>query len=189
MSVDFAALRETMVDSQVRTQDVTDPSLIEAICATPRETLVPEGKPWLAYADVEIEYAPGRWMLRPRDAAKLLQSLAPKAGERALAVSAPYAAAVLKNMGLDVTRLDGPDLRAVSGNWDLIVCEGAVSETPGEWISALAVGGRLGVVVRNGLVGRATIYSRSEQSLGSRTVFDATPPVLAGFEPARSFTF
>ena len=58
--------------------------------------------------------------------AKLLQGLRPRAGERALAIAAPYAAAVLEHMGLAVTRMDGPDLKAVTGTWPLIVCEGGV---------------------------------------------------------------
>ena len=52
------------------------------------------------------------------------------AGERALAIAAPYAAAVLEAMGLSVTRLDGADLTKVAGPFDVIVCEGAVSATP-----------------------------------------------------------
>ncbi|HEY1415678.1 MAG TPA: protein-L-isoaspartate O-methyltransferase, partial [Caulobacteraceae bacterium] len=64
MSVDFRALRETMVDSQVRTQDVTDFALIDALRAFPRESVTPPDRIWLAYADAEVEYAPGRWMLR-----------------------------------------------------------------------------------------------------------------------------
>jgi protein-L-isoaspartate(D-aspartate) O-methyltransferase len=187
MSVDFRALRETMVDSQVRTQDVTDLALIAALRAFQRESLAPKGKSWLAYADAEVEYAPGRWMLRPRDVAKLLQALRPRPGERALALSAPYAGAILEKLGLSVSQLDCA--QPVKGAWDLIVCEGAVSAAPDVWKEALAMGGRLGVVERDGPVGHAMLYVRTEQSIGSRSLFDSTPPVLAGFEPRRSFVF
>ena len=189
MSADFAAAREIMVDSQVRTQDVTDLAIIDAMRAFPREALAPAGKTWLAYADSEIEYAPGRWMLRPRDVAKLLQALRPRAYEKALAIAAPYAAEILASIGLDVARLEGGDLRDVAGSWDVIVCEGAVAKAPASWVSALATGGRLGVVERDGPIGRATLYIRTEEAIGVRPVFDCTPPVLAGFEPARGFTF
>src|SRR5271168_3714729 len=160
MSADFAAERTIMVDSQVRPQDVTDLAIQDAMRSVPREAVVPPGKAWLAYADAEVEYAPGRWLLRPRDVAKLLQGLRPKAGERALAIAAPYAAAVMTQMGLSVTRLDGPDLKMVAGEWPLIVCEGAVSEVPGSWSAALAPGGRLGVVRRAGPTGQALICLR-----------------------------
>jgi len=187
LSADLAAERETMVDSQIRTQDVTDLALIDAMRAFPRETLVPAGKSWLAYADTEVEYAPGRWMLRPRDVAKLLQAVKPRPSESALAIAAPYAAEILALVGLAVTRKFGDDLTDVSGTWDVIVCEGAVAKAPAAWISALAPSGRLGVVERDGPVGRAMIYLRTEHSVGARPAFDCTPPVLAGFEPVRGF--
>jgi protein-L-isoaspartate(D-aspartate) O-methyltransferase len=189
MSADFTAERTIMVDSQVRTQDVTDLALIDAMRAVPREALVPAGKIYQAYADAEVAYAPGRWMLRPRDVGKLLQALKPRAGERALAISAPYAAAVLTTMGLSVTRRDAADPAPIEGLYDLIVCEGAVAKAPAAWRDALAPEGRLGVVERDGPVGRATLYLRAGETVGARTLFDSTPPVLAGFEPKRAFVF
>ena len=187
MSVDSKVLRETMVDSQVRTQDVTDLALIEALRAFPRESVTPSDKSWLAYADIEVEYAPGRWMLRPRDVAKLLEALRPRPGEEALALSAPYAGGILKRLRLAVTDQDATD--SIRGAWDIIVCEGAVTTAPAAWMDALKVGGRLGVVEREGPVGRAMLYVRTEHSVGSRSLFDSTPPVLAGFEPLRRFVF
>jgi protein-L-isoaspartate(D-aspartate) O-methyltransferase len=189
MSADFAAERQIMVDSQVRPSDVTDLAIQDAMRAVPRETLTPSGKAYLAYADAEVEYAPGRWLLRPRDVGKLLQGLRPRAGETALAIAAPYAAAVMRAMGVSVTQLDGADLTAASGEWPLIVCEGAVSRVPDSWIAAIAPGGRLGAVRRTGQVGQALIFLRSEAGVGSRPLFDCTPPVMAGFEPERGFVF
>jgi protein-L-isoaspartate(D-aspartate) O-methyltransferase len=189
MSADFTTERQIMVDSQVRPSDVTDLTIQDAMRAVPREALMPAGKAWLAYADAEVEYVPGRWMLRPRDVAKLLQGLRPKPGERALAIAAPYAAAVMRAMGLEVAQHDGPDLKSVSGDWPLIVCEGAVAKVPESWTAALALGGRLGVVRRDGPSGQAMIFLRSESGVGSRPLFDCTPPILAGFEPERGFVF
>jgi protein-L-isoaspartate(D-aspartate) O-methyltransferase len=190
MTFDFTAARQIMVDSQVRTSDVTDLTIQSALRAVPRERFCPAGKAYLAYADAEVGYAPGRWLLRPRDLAKLLQAIAPTAGERALAIAAPYAAAVLTKMGLEVTALEGGDLKtAPQGPFDVILCEGAVSSVPASWLSALADGGRLGVIVRNGPVGKATLHTRAGAELGRREVFDATPPVLAGFEAETRFAF
>ncbi len=185
MTPDFARTREIMVDSQVRTQDVTDAAIIDAMWAFPRESLTPDDRLWEAYADAEIAYAPGRWMLRPRDVAKLLQALRPRPGETALALSAPYAAAILGRLGLGVREQDASE--AVAGDYDLIVCEGAVSTAPRSWKAALRPGGRLAVVERTGPVGRAMLYVRTGDTWGSRSLFDSTPPVLAGFEPQRSF--
>ena len=185
---DPAAARLNMVESQVRTADVTDVRLHDAMRAIPREALLPPAKAYLAYADIEAEYAPGRYLLKPRDVAKLLQALRPMPGERALAIAAPYAAEVLERLGLSVTRLDEADLaQPAGGPFDLIVCEGAVGRAPGAWTAALALKGRLGVVERDGPVGRACVYIRAEDGVGRREVFDATPPVMPGFAAQHGF--
>ena len=190
MSSDYTAARLNMVESQIRTADVTDLPLQDALRVVAREDLVPAGKGYLAYADADVEYAPGRWLLRPRDVGKLLQHLRPREGDRALAIAAPYAAAVLEKMGLSVTRLEGDDLTAVpDAGYDVIVCEGAVPRAPASWAQALAVGGRLGVVEREGPVGRAVIYVRADDGVGRRAVFDSTPPLLAGFAVEPGFAF
>ena len=190
MAADLAAARLNMVESQVRTADVTDVRIHDAMRALDRETFVPLGRAYQAYADATVEYAPGRFLLRPRDVAKLLQDAKPRAGERALAIAAPYAAAVLETMGLTVERLDEGDLKAPpAGGYDLIVVEGAVSQAPEAWRRALAEGGRLAVIERNGPVGKAVLYVQAEDGLGRRVLFDATPPVLAGFEAEEGFAF
>jgi protein-L-isoaspartate(D-aspartate) O-methyltransferase len=189
MPADASAERSIMVDSQVRPNDVPDLAIQDAMRALPREALLPPEKRFLAYADAQVEYAPGRWVLSPREVAKLLHALRPRAGERALAIAAPYAAAVLEAIGLVVSRLDGADLTTVSGTWPIIVCEGAVTRAPPSWLAALAPEGRLAVVERNGPSGCAMLYSRSEQSVGARALFDCTAPLMAGFAQAPSFVF
>ncbi len=167
----------------------TDLAVQDAMASVDRAALVPADHRYRAYADAEVPYASGRWLLRPRDMAKLLQALAPKTAERALAFAAPYGAALLGAMGLSVTRLDGEDLQAVAGGpFDVIVCEGAVAKAPTAWLAALADGGRLGVIERDGPMGRARLYLRSGDHTGARTLFDAAPPIMAGFEAPRVFS-
>lgn len=183
---DFAAARLNMVESQVRTQDVTDVRIHDAMRLLDRETFMPADKSHLAYADIEVEYAPGRWLLKPRDVAKLLQAVRPMPGERALAIGAPYAAGLLAAMGLAVTRAEaGDDLP--EGMWDVIVCEGAVARAPDAWLARLATDGRLGVVERDGPVGKACLYQRAPDAVGRRDLFDCFAPVLAGFEARHGF--
>lgn len=187
MSFDFAAARTNMVDSQVRPSDVTDPRIHHAMRTLAREDFLPAEKRHLAYADVQVEYAPGRFLLKPRDAAKLLQALEPRDGERALAIAAPYLAAALEAMGVTVTRQDEGDFKVPAGEgYDLIVCESAVARAPAAWLSALAPGGRLGVVERNG-VARAMVYNHG--AAAGRPAFDAAQGFLAGFEPQHGFAF
>jgi len=197
MSTDFAAQRATMVESQVRVADVTDYAIQDAMRLVARETLLAPERAYLAYADVELEYAPGRWLLKPRDVAKLLQAVRPRPGERALAIAAPYAAAVMAAMGLQVSRLDDADLTQLGAaptdvpgaGYDVVVCEGAVTHVPPGWCEVLALGGRLGVVVRTGPVGHAELYLRSDHDIGRRDLFDCAAPIMAGFEPQAAFTF
>jgi protein-L-isoaspartate(D-aspartate) O-methyltransferase len=208
MTLEFTAARENMVENQVRTNDVTDLAIQDAMREVKRETVCPPDKLHLAYAEAAVEYAPGYFLLQPRDVAKLLQGLRPREGERALAIAAPYAAAVLSAIGLSVT-LRMPDgvaapgggdgLNVSSGDisafvedapFDVIVVEGAVHKAPAAWTEMLAEGGRLGVIERDGPVGRARLYQRGIDGLvSSRTLFDATPPILSGFTPAPAFAF
>jgi protein-L-isoaspartate(D-aspartate) O-methyltransferase len=213
MALDFAAARENMVENQVRTSDVTDLAIQDAMRAVARERFCPPGKSYLAYAEVAVEYAPGWFLMEPRAISKLLQAIWPQAGQRALCIAAPYAAAVLDQMGLHVTLLQpegaaseaaaaalaGTGVALRSGaltdvgegeSFDVIVCEGAVPKTPPAWIAAMAVGGRLGVVERNGPVGKARLYMRGVDGLAAaREIFDATSPILQGFVTPAAFVF
>jgi len=213
MTHEYGSARENMVANQVRTNDVTDFAIQDAMREVARERFCPPGKQYLAYAEAVIEYAPGWFLAAPRDVSKLLQALAPRPGAKALAICAPYAAAILGRIGADVVlrvpegdcaravqaALVGEAVRIVPGDpktagsdgpYDLIVCEGAVEVAPQAWCDAVGVGGRLGVIERVGPVGKARIYLRGEDGvLGRREVFDATPPVMPGFEAARGFAF
>jgi protein-L-isoaspartate(D-aspartate) O-methyltransferase len=213
MTHEYGSARENMVENQVRTNDVTDLAIQDAMRALPRERFCPPGKQYLAYAETEVEYAPGWFLMAPRDVSKLLQAIGPRPGEPALAICAPYAAMVLAEIGVETTlrvpegepadvcerALAGSGVRIVRGDprtagaegpYRVIVSEGAVETAPESWLKALDGGGRLGVVERVGPVGKARIYMRSDDGLvGRREVFDATPPVMPGFEAAPGFAF
>ena len=100
--MDFAAARKVMVDSQVRVNDVTDRVLQAALLAVPRERFCAPDRAFAAYAETEVEIAGTRKLMAAREVSKLLMALDPRPGERVLAIAAPYAAAVLAGMGLDV---------------------------------------------------------------------------------------
>ena len=57
--LDFAAARRMMVDSQVRTSDVTNLQLIAAMLAVPRERFVPKAAAELAYLDTDLPVGTG----------------------------------------------------------------------------------------------------------------------------------
>lgn len=209
--MDFAAARKIMVDSQVRVNDVTDRALQAALGEVPRERLCAPDRAFAAYAEVEPEIASGRRLMLARDVAKLLNALQARAGEKALALGAPYAAAVLARMGASVTAQDSdaavlavvepalaeagvqtvnaPFARPHGEGYDIIISEGGVMGRPDAWLNALAVGGRLAVVERGGAAGRAVLYVRGREGFSRRELFDAAPAVLPGMTPEPAFTF
>lgn len=188
MSFDFQAARLTMVESQVRTSDVTDYLVQDAMRIAPRETLCPPEKQGIAYADADIEYAPGLYLLRPRAMGKLLQALKPLPHEKALCIAAPYAALVLRTAGLEVDEI-AADKTPAKGAYSLIVSEGSVAEVPAAWPAALAEGGRMAVIVRNGPMGQAHLFIKTDGRVASCEVFDAAAPYLPGYEPKAQFAF
>jgi protein-L-isoaspartate(D-aspartate) O-methyltransferase len=188
MTFDYQAARLTMVESQVRTSDVTDLCVQDAMRVVPREALCPPGKKEIAYADTEIEYAPGLFLLRPRNIGKLLQTLKPRPGEAALAICAPYGAQVLKQIGCACDEI-AADKTPAKGKYAVIVAEGSVNAVPASWTAALAPGGRLAVIVRQGPMGKARLYERIDGQIAWREVFDAAAPFLPGFEPKAQFAF
>jgi protein-L-isoaspartate(D-aspartate) O-methyltransferase len=182
-----------MVENQVRTNDVTDLSIQDAMRVVERERFCRPERRFSAYAEAAVEYAPGWYLMEPRDVSKLLQAVTPVSGESALALAAPYAAAVLREIGLLVSEVEaGSDLRAPQPGapFDVVFCEAAVPRAPAAWLDALGVGGRLGVVERAGPVGKAKLYRRGVDGIvACREVFDATPAMAPGFEPAAGFSF
>ena len=216
--MDLARARDMMVESQVRTNDVTDMRILHAMRTLPRERFAPAQKRALAYADLELEVAPGRTLLRPRDLAKLLQALEPMEGERALEVAGAtaYGAAVLAACCQEVVSLDpDPNLSfaaraalesagvlnvktvstASTDGWadeapyDLIVLNGSAEIVPDLWLAQLADGGRMGVIVRQGPAGSARIYTRTGGAVSYRVAFDAAPPLAPGLERPPAFSF
>ena len=140
MSLDLAAARLNMVENQVRTNDVTDLAIQDAMRTVRREDLCPADRRFLAYAETAVPIGGGWHLMQPRDIAKLLQAILPRPGERALAISAPYGAALLREIGLTVDERpggEGLDAAVTGGPYEVIVCEAAVAVTPQAWLDAL----------------------------------------------------
>ena len=112
--IDFAAARRMMVDGQVRTSDVTDPRIIAAMLALPRERFVAEENADLAYLDLDapVTRAKGsgqvRHLLKPMVLAKMVQAAAVKAGDHVLDVGCAtgYSSALLARLARSVVALE-----------------------------------------------------------------------------------
>jgi protein-L-isoaspartate(D-aspartate) O-methyltransferase len=111
---DFADARRKMVDSQLRTENVTDHAVLDAMGAVPREAFVPPHLRPLAYLDRDIALkesagaSPQRFLMRAAPLARLLQlaDLAP--ADRALVIGSGtgYSAAVLDRLVGSVVALE-----------------------------------------------------------------------------------
>jgi protein-L-isoaspartate(D-aspartate) O-methyltransferase len=208
---DFTAARRTMIESQLRPQGVTDPGVLEAMHAVPRERFVPGQASPIAYSDRAIPLGFGRAMTPPAALGQLLTQMAPTQGDTALVVGAGtgYSSAVLSHMGLQVTAVEsetaladvarGHGLNVVAGDlargcesaapFDIILIDGAVESIPEDIIAQLAEGGRLGAALIERGVTRLIVGRRTRGAFGYLSIADAAIPVLPGFSRPQAFTF
>jgi len=213
---DLKTARFNMIEAQIRTNDVTDVRIHAALDAVARERFVPAAKRALAYADVPVEIAPGRYLLDPRSFAKALQLVRITAADRVLDVGCGtgYSAAVMARLAANVVALeqDADLVRAASGLlesvsniqvtqgaliegfpsgglYDVIFVNGAVETDPETLLSQLEEGGRLVAFLQSGAQGRAVLYLKEHGQIGRRFDFDANVPLLAGFKKHLGFVF
>lgn len=215
---DFAAAREAMVDSQVRTSDVTRYAIIEAMLEIPRELFVPRARRDVAYAEAEIPIAPGRAMLMPRAFAKMIEAAGIGASDLVLdlAPGTGYSTAVIARLAAAVVAIE-PDaelarqatealesLEIVNaivshgdptagdpahGPYDVIFLNGAVERVPEALTDQLKDGGRLVAIFVERGVGQCRVVLRVGDTLAQRIADDITGPLVPGFEKKRVFAF
>lgn len=105
----FATARQKMVDGQVRTIDVTDRRILDAMLAVPREAFVPASRQALAYLDLDLDVAEAgaakRFLIKPALTAKLLQAAEIGEADRVLVVGCAtgYIAALAAKLAGRVT--------------------------------------------------------------------------------------
>lgn len=208
-----------MVESQIRTNRVTDPRIVTAFETVAREAFVGDGKRGIAYIDEDLEVAPGRFLMEPMVLGRLLQAAEPQPTDMALDIGCAtgYSTAVLAQLvqtvvGLECDRslmdvanrtlnaFDVDNAVVVEGKleagyqkqapYDVILFQGAVSEVPDAVRRQLAEGGRLvAVVVDREGIGRGTLMQRTGESFSRRILFDAATPLLPGFAREPGFVF
>jgi len=213
---DFAALRTVMVDTQVRTQDVTKFNIIEAMLSVAREAYLPEAQRAVAYVGGDVTLDGGRVVLEPRNQGKMLDALDVQPDEMVLDLGCGlgYSAAVLAHLseavvaveeveslaseaqgilgeqGVDnVAVIEGPlaEGSAKHGPYDVIVIEGGVETIPAALIDQLKDGGRIAAIFMDGPLGECRIGHKLDGKMNWRMAFNATAPVLPGFTKASGF--
>jgi protein-L-isoaspartate(D-aspartate) O-methyltransferase len=216
--LDFAQARRIMVDSQLRPFDVNDIPLLDAMNTIPRERFVAPGRESLAYMDQDIPVADGRRMLSPMIAARMIQNLEVRAGERVLDVACGlgYTSAIMAELGGAVIGLEDNEALAAAARerlaaagfagvavvagpleqgyaegapYDAILVNGALEVQPDGLLRQLSEGGRLVCVQGRGRAAKAMLYVRARDALSQRSLFDAAAPVLAAFRDEPGFVF
>jgi protein-L-isoaspartate(D-aspartate) O-methyltransferase len=215
---DTAAARRIMVDGQVRTADVTDPDLIAAMLAVPRELFVPSAQAGQAYSDSDLLVGDGRVLLKPMVLAKLIQAAQVGGGDHVLDVGCAtgYSSAVLSRIAGSVVALEEDAVLArraqealaaagatkvmvatgpltegwpAAAPYDAILLNGSTEIVPETLGCQLKAEGRLACIFSRGPAAKAMIYRMVEGKLVGRPIFDAAAPVLPGFVAPPAFVF
>lgn len=111
---DYAAARTKMVDSQLRTTDVTDYAVLAAMGEIPRERFVPARMRPLAYIDEDISVkdggaaVPARYLMEPAPFARLVQlaEIAPSDIVLDIGCATGYSTAVLARLANSVVAVE-----------------------------------------------------------------------------------
>lgn len=174
-TTDFASLRRTMVDGQLRTYDITDQKLLSAMLEVPRERFVPAAFSGIAYLDADIPFGPdrGRRMLKPMVLAKLIQAADVTSTDDILDVGCAtgYSSAVLAKLAGSVVGLE-TDGNLTESARNILREVGATSVTvvAGPLPEGCPQHGPYDVIVLNGLVEAVSTQLLGQLKDGGRLV-------------------
>ena len=211
--------RFNMIEQQIRPWDVLDAHVLHLLSVVKREDFVPVAHKVLAFVDMEIPLPGGQVMLAPRVEARLLQDLGVQKHEKVLEIGAGsgYMAALLAHRAQRVitleidaglARLARANLQAagvhnaevrhldasrgvpVEGPFDVILLSGSLAEIPQSLLTHLKTGGRLGAIIGDEPMMRATFVTRTGDAQ-FRTVqpWDTVAPRLQKFPEPSRFSF
>lgn len=212
----FEAMRHAMVASQLRTNAVNEPRVIEAMTRVPREDFLPASQRALAYRDTLIPLGQGRRLNSPLATGLLLTRAALEGSEKVLLIGAAggYSAALLGLLAKQVVAVEEQDSlvalarTALAGNakvevvqgplaaghaagapYDVLIVDGAVEHLPDALVDQVRPRGRVvtGVVDRG--VTRLAAGTRTDGGFGLIDFVDIECVTLPGFAKPRSFQF
>ena len=205
-----------MVDTQVRPSDVTKFPIIEALLAVPREDYLPDALREAAYVGENIELEGSRVLLEPRTLAKMLDAadIQPDEVVLDLGCALGYSTAVLARLADFVVAVEGnaawadeaqqnlsangvdnaavfegpmTDGAAKNGPYDVIILQGAVEHIPDRLYEQIKDGGRIVALFAEGALGVARVGYKLDGHINWRMSFNASAPVLPGFEKHHAF--
>ena len=209
------AARRQMIDQQVRAWEVLDDTVLEVLAAVPRERYVPEAYRDVAFADNAIPLGHGQHMLPPKVEGRILQALAINRDDSILEIGtgSGFFAACLARLGRQVRSLEIFDdfalaatrsLRSQSvtnvtvecadaatldlrDRYDVIALTASLPVYDARFERALAVGGRLFVVVGGPPVMEARLITRTapDEWISTSLFETSIEPLLNAQQPPR----
>jgi protein-L-isoaspartate(D-aspartate) O-methyltransferase len=216
--MDTLAARRQMVDQQIRTWEVLDPRVLDALSEVPREAFVPPEYRELAFADTPIPIGFGQSMLAPKLQGRILQALGVSAADSVLEVGSGtgYLSACLSILGCSTYSIDihpglvhsaTANLRAVPqakvqfeirdaygaaplGEYDVVAVTGSLPIYDTRFERALRVGGRLFAIVGEAPVMDAILVRRVDSNEWIReSLFETVVEPLINAAAAQKFIF
>ena len=213
---DFEAMRDAMVESQLRTTAVSDPRIVAVMQSVPREAFVPEDRQALAYVDVPVPLGGGRCLNPPMATGRMLNEAAIRAEDHILLVGAAtgYAAALLAGLAGSVVALESDEALAATakkalsgeanvtvvtgplaegwakeGPYSLILVDGAIETVPEALVTQLNEGGRFVAAVLDHGISRLSTGVKAAEAVVLRPFAEAEAVPLPGFALPKGFSF
>ncbi len=216
--MDTLAARQQMVDQQIRTWEVLDPRVLDAIAAVPREAFVPGAYRDLAFADAPLPIGCGQSMLAPKIQGRILQALGVNVSDVALEIGTGtgYLSACLGLLASSTRSIEihaelstraAANLTAVPearvrletrdafspeplGEYDVIAVTGSLPLYDARFERALRIGGRLFAVVGSAPVMDAILVRRVGEAEWIReSLFETVIDPLINAAAPRGFVF
>ena len=188
-----ATARRAMIDSQLRTSGVNEEFALARMLAVPREDYLPADKAAAAYIDRTIQLGTAGHLAAPLFYGKALLEAAPMPETRALVVSGGtgYLAALLRPLVAALTEVSAADAATgnLTGEYDLIVIDGAIEQLPDALAAVLTDEGRIvtGLLLRQ--VTRLATGRKVAGKVNLMPVEDLGIPVLHAFDAPKGWTF
>ena len=217
LNVELARLN--MLESQVRTWDVTDARVLELVARAPREDYVPAQYRNLAFVDMAIPLGHGQVMMHPKLEARLLQALEINPQDKILEVGtgSGYMTALLAALGGHVVSVEilaefsraaahkleahgvqniTLDVGDAANGWnggapyDVILVTGSLPLLPESFAQTLAPNGRMIAIVGSAPTMDVKLIRRLDNgSLRETSLLETDIPALINARTPSTFTF